>query len=142
MTSGIRQITIWALCLPMGLSLYLSGIGGVLCFGAPGHVKVEPAHHQLCGESEAPCFQAASVEPEHHEHDWAGCSDVPLYGPQWFQRSDPVGDQSRCQAVAPLDHSVDGPGISATDRSDSGRCELILDRSSVSVALSVTVLLC
>ena len=89
--ASIRKIVAWPLCLLLGFSLFVSGSCEVLCFGNQGHVEIEPVHFVACCEVE-PLSPIADMERENHNHhDCAGCSDIPLDSPQWWQRSRVIG---------------------------------------------------
>ncbi|MBU8933178.1 MAG: hypothetical protein KOO62_04145 [candidate division Zixibacteria bacterium] len=83
----LRKSITWPLCLLLGLSLYLSSFSQVLCIGDQGNIKIESALAQSCCETECPSTVVAIKTESNHHHDCAGCSDIPLDGSQWWQRS-------------------------------------------------------
>ena len=85
-----RKILIFTVCLLFVLGLSASSLGGVVCVGGNGEMRVEAACEPCCEEPEAACTEDQDdCEPDHHDH-CGDCTDLPLIQEKLTRR--PVGE--------------------------------------------------
>lgn len=86
MKSLVYRITAWPLTLSFFIGIVFSGIGGMLCLGDNGYIKIEPMSQPSCSQSAEMCIFEVSYAPHDHHNCRTDCTDFPLEDLNWLRR--------------------------------------------------------
>jgi len=115
--SGKIFATLLATLCALGISADAHGV--VLCFGADGHVEIEPAHvgsrYDPCVSAETPDSASGEGCARQDEHHCGMCVDIPLVNPGAASDRPAVPGAGSCQVApsASVNHAIpttDEPG--------------------------------
>jgi len=142
MIATTRLYAIRLLCLLIIAGITFGNLGGVICVGDNGHVKIESTCTPDCNDAEpAPLTGTADDSSEHHD-DCVNCSDLPLYSPKWFKRWTATTLTLVASNPLPPVYAISRPILPDNHMLMSKREELPETSSPPSAGLATAILIC